>query len=72
MVPGGMAAEGTTTRLVMVTGEALLVDGTVDDIGRLLQDAARSTSGALAWLETSGGEKLGVNPAHVVTVSAGD
>jgi hypothetical protein len=71
MVPGAMAAEGTTTRLVMVTGEALLVDGSVDEIGRLLQDAARSTSGALAWLE-AGGEKLGVNPAHVITVSAGD
>jgi hypothetical protein len=63
----------TTTKLVLVTGEQAEVEGELEAVGRLLQDAARSASGTLAWLkESATGETLGVNPVHVVTVRQGD
>jgi len=60
------------TTLLLSTGESLEVAGTLDDVGRLLQDAVRSSSGTLAWLQAAGAdEAVGVNPAHVVTVTEG-
>ena len=60
------------TTLLLSTGKSLEVVGTPDDVGRLLQDAIRSSSGTLAWLQAgSGGEVVGVNPVHVVTVTGG-
>jgi hypothetical protein len=62
-----------STKLVLVTSEQLEVAGPLEEIQRALQDAARSTAGSLAWLETvDGAERVGVNPAHVVTVRPGD
>ncbi len=62
-----------STKLVLLTGEQLEVRGPVEEIQRSLQDAARSTAGSLAWLHvTASDERVGVNPAHVVTVRAGD
>jgi hypothetical protein len=62
----------TATTLLLSTGESLEVAGTPDDVGRLLQDAVRSSSGTLAWLQAAGAdETVGVNPAHVVTVTGG-
>jgi hypothetical protein len=62
-----------TTKLILVTGEQVEVDGETEAVGRLLQDAARSASGTLAWLKDAATEEtLGVNPAHVVTVRRGD
>jgi hypothetical protein len=63
----------TSTKLVLVTGEQAEVEGDPEAVGRLLQDAARSASGTLAWLKDSAsGETLGVNPVHVVIVRQGD
>jgi hypothetical protein len=60
------------TTLLLSTGESLEVAGTPDDVGRLLQDAVRSSSGTLAWLQAADAdEAVGVNPAHVVTVTGG-
>ena len=57
------------TRLYLVTGDRLEVEGAVDEVNRTLQDAARSTQGTLAWLkDLESGEPVGVNPAHVVVV----
>jgi hypothetical protein len=62
-----------STKLVLITGEQAEVEGRVEDVGRVLQDAARSASGTLAWVKDARtGETLGVNPAHVVTVRPGD
>ena len=62
-----------STKLVLVTGEQLEVSGTLEEVTRGLLDAARSTAGSLAWLKTaSSDERVGVNPAHVVTVRGGD
>jgi hypothetical protein len=56
--------------LLLVTGERIEVDGGIEDVGRRLQDAARSSSGTLAWLKVNGtDESVGVNPAHVVTLT---
>jgi hypothetical protein len=62
-----------TTKLLLVTGEQLEVDGALDELAKTLENARRSGPGTLAWLrETVGEERLGVNPAHVVTVRAGE
>jgi hypothetical protein len=61
-----------TTKLHLVTGEQLEVDGSPDEVAKVLENARRSSPGSLAWLrETVGDERLGVNPAQVVTVRAG-
>lgn len=62
------------TRLLLTTGEWVAVEGTADDVTRLLEDAARSTTGTLAWLkDADGGDAIGVSPSHVVMLrAAGD
>jgi hypothetical protein len=63
----------TSTKLLLVNGEQLEVDGGLEDVGKQLQNAARSSPGTLAWLTASGGEEsIGVNPTHVLTVRPGD
>ncbi len=62
-----------TTRVLLVTGEQLEVDGSPDEVAKLLEDARRSGPGTLAWLrETVGEDRLGVNPAQIVTVRVGE
>jgi len=61
-----------TTNLLLVTGERLEVEGSIEDVAKALENAARSSTGTLAWLtETAAEPRLGVNPAHVVTVRPG-
>jgi hypothetical protein len=60
-----------SSTLLLVTGEQLEVDGRAEETAKLLENAARSSAGTLAWLtDTATGEVLGVNPLHVVTVKA--
>jgi hypothetical protein len=62
-----------TTKLLLVTGEQIEVEGSMDDVAKRLENAARSSAGTLAWLrEAATQEPLGVNPARVVTVRPGD
>jgi hypothetical protein len=62
-----------TTKLLLTTGERVEVEGSIKLVATGLEDAARSTSGTLAWLSEAGtGEPVGVNPAHVVTLQSGD
>lgn len=69
-IPG--IGTGTLTRLSLSTGDGLEVAGSLKDVEKLLQDAARSSPGTLAWLtDVQTGRPVGVNPAHVVTVTAG-
>jgi hypothetical protein len=61
-----------TTTLLLATGEALEVQGGLDEIAKQLENAARSSAGTLAWFELSAdGERFGVNPGHVVTIRRG-
>jgi hypothetical protein len=58
------------TKLLLSTGDSIEVAGTPDDVGKLLQDAVRSSSGSLAWLRAAdSNEVVGVNPAQVVVVT---
>jgi hypothetical protein len=58
-----------TTKLLLVTGERLEVEGSPADVAKALENAARSSHGTLAWLsEPETQEQVGVNPAQVVTV----
>jgi hypothetical protein len=62
----------STTTLLLATGEALEVNGELDEIAKQLENAARSSAGSLAWFEQSeDGERFGVNPGHVVTIRRG-
>jgi hypothetical protein len=59
--------------LLLTTGDWVAVDGTTDEVTRRLEDASRSTTGTLAWLnESDGGQAVGVSPSHVVMVREGD
>jgi hypothetical protein len=59
------------TSLLLVTGEQLEVEGSVDEAAKALENASRSSVGTLAWLtEATTGETLGVNPLQVVSVRA--
>jgi len=61
------------TTLLLATGEALKVNGDLDEVAKALENAARSSAGTLAWFEQSdNGERFGVNPGHVVTIRRGD
>lgn len=58
------------TRLLLSTGDWLEVAGTVEDVEKPLQNAARSSPGTLAWLkEADSRESVCVNPAHVVLLA---
>jgi hypothetical protein len=62
-----------STRLLLTTGEWLVINGATEDVKRQLEDASRSTSGTLAWLnEVGDGETIGVSPTHVVMLRSGD
>ena len=61
------------TAVLLVTGTELELEGSVEDVARALENAARSTSGTLAWLrERTTQTPLGINPAQVVAVRAGE
>jgi hypothetical protein len=62
-----------STRLLLTTGDWVVVDGATDGVTRQLEDASRSTTGTVAWLrEVEDGEAVGISPAHVVMIRAGD
>ena len=59
-----------STRLLLSTGHEIEVEGSLQDVEKLLQNAARSSPGTLAWLkDADSGESVGVNPARVVSLS---
>jgi hypothetical protein len=61
------------TLLLLVTGEQLEVEGPMNDVEKVLENAARSGVGTLASLtETATQKPVGVYTAHVVSVRPGD
>ena len=62
----------SATRLLIVTGETIEVAGELQEIAKQMENASRSSAGALAWFERSAGGRLAVNPAHVVLLQAAD
>jgi hypothetical protein len=61
------------TRVLLATGDELEVDGSIEEVVKELENAARSSAGTLAWLTRSGsGEAVAVNTTQVVLVRQGD
>jgi hypothetical protein len=59
-----------STRILFSTGATLEVEGSIQDVEKPLQNAARSSPGTLAWLkDADSGEAVCVNPVHVVTLA---
>ena len=62
-----------STNLLLATGETLEVRGSLEEVAKLLEDATRSGTGTFAWFEeTADGERMGVKPAHVVSIRRGE
>ncbi len=62
-----------TTKLLLATGDQLVVVGAVEEVAKILENASRSSSGTLAWLtEQVSQEQVGVNAAQVAMVRAGE
>jgi hypothetical protein len=62
----------TATKVLLVTGETIEVAGALKDVAKQVEDASRSSAGALAWFERTGGGHLALNPAHVVALRPED
>ena len=61
-----------TTRLLLSTGDPLEVEGSIDEVVKQLENAARSGSGTLARLKVADtGEPLAINAAQVVAIRVG-
>lgn len=59
------------TEIAVVGGLRHCVQGDAKDVERKILDAARGSLMELAWLlDADTGERLGVNPAHVVSLRA--
>jgi hypothetical protein len=62
-------ATAMATRILLSTGDLLEVEASLDEVVKVLENAARSSAGTLARLtQTDNGEPIGVNAAHVVLV----
>jgi hypothetical protein len=62
-----------TTEITVSTGDRYRVNGRVNEVERIILDAARGSIMQLAWFaEAETGADLAVNPEHVVTLRAVD
>jgi hypothetical protein len=56
------------TTIVLSTGEELEVEGSLDEVVKALENAARSSFGTLAQLVSATDGTIAVNPSHVMVV----
>ena len=62
-----------TTKLLLSTGDQLEVEGSLPEVIKQLENAARSSAGTLAQLtQAETGELVAINAAQVVTIRPGD
>jgi hypothetical protein len=53
----------------MIDGDVIGVEGSLEEVEKVLSDAARSGSSRFAWLTAvATGERIGVKPDHVVSI----
>lgn len=58
--------------VTLLNGQIIAVEGDLDEVEKLLSDAARSGHARFAWLiEHGSGERVGVNPDQVLTLRCG-
>ena len=54
----------------LLNGDVFTVEGTLEEVEGKLSDAARSGQSRLAWFAEHGTDaSIGVNPAHVATLT---
>jgi hypothetical protein len=59
------------TEITLLGGDRHRIDGNVEDVERVILNAARGSIMELAWLtEAETGERLGINPECVMTLRA--
>ncbi len=62
-----------TTEITLVTGERFEISGSVDEVESTIIAASRGSIMQFAWLtKRDGAEKIGVNPACVVSLRVGE
>ncbi len=53
----------------MIDGDVICVEGSLEEVEKVLSDAARSGNSRFAWLTAVvNGERIGVKPDHVVSI----
>lgn len=60
-----------TAVITLVTGERYQIVGSLEEVEAAIIAASRGSIMQFAWLTEPGGEKLGVNPASVVSLRVG-
>ena len=66
-----MPALTTRTEIVLVSGTCCRVEGKAEDVEKQILDAARGSLLELVWLtETESGQRIALNPEHVVLLRA--
>lgn len=56
----------------LLNGQVLEVEGDLEEVEKLLSDAARSGHARFAWLAERGtGDRVGVNPDQILTLRDG-
>jgi hypothetical protein len=64
-----LRAMAPTTEILLASGAHHRVEGEASDIARVILDAARGSIMELAWVvDAETGERLGINPAMVVSL----
>ncbi len=59
--------------ITTLNGDVIGVDGSLSEVEKELSDAARSGSSRFAWFtDQATGERIGVNPDHVVSLRLSD
>jgi len=67
----GEPAVTPITEITLVGGERLRVDGDAEQVQALILSAARGSLMELAWMtEADSGQRIGVNPDHVLLLRA--
>lgn len=62
-----------TTEIIVAGGKIYRVEGAASDVERTILDAARGSIMQFAWLvEAASGERVAINPEHVVVLRAVD
>ena len=60
-----------TTEITVLGGDRYRVKGTAEDVERAILDAARGSIMEFAWFDNADtGERIGINPTHVVVLRA--
>jgi hypothetical protein len=68
-----MDQEPDVIELGLANGGVIFVAGSAGDAEKALSDAARSGQSRLAWFtDARSGRAIGINPAQVVSLSAGE